>query len=100
MRIRIIQIVKNVKLRAACPIYPVRLGVGRPLWRIQKLRSRGKPKKPLPTSSPSVTINLRNIHIKEVVSMSVNWIKDADEALQKAKEQNKPLLVDFSAAPQ
>ncbi|HTH38358.1 MAG TPA: thioredoxin family protein [Pyrinomonadaceae bacterium] len=32
--------------------------------------------------------------------MSVNWIKDADEALQKAKEQNKPLLIDFSAAPE
>ncbi len=31
--------------------------------------------------------------------MSVNWIKDADEALAAAKEQNKPLLVDFSAAP-
>ena len=40
--------------------------------------------------------------------MSVNWIKDADEALNikdadealnTAKEQNKPLLIDFSAAP-
>jgi len=31
--------------------------------------------------------------------MSVNWIKDADEALTEAKNQNKPLLVDFSAAP-
>ena len=31
--------------------------------------------------------------------MSVNWIKDADEALNTAKEQNKPLLADFSAAP-
>jgi uncharacterized protein YyaL (SSP411 family) len=31
--------------------------------------------------------------------MAVNWIKDADEALTKAQEQNKPLLVDFSAAP-
>jgi len=31
--------------------------------------------------------------------MSVNWIKDADEALAAAKEQNKPLLFDFSAAP-
>jgi len=31
--------------------------------------------------------------------MSVNWIKDADEALEKAKAENKPLLVDFSAAP-
>ena len=32
-------------------------------------------------------------------NMSVNWIKVADEALQQAKDQNKPLLVDFSAAP-
>lgn len=31
--------------------------------------------------------------------MSVNWIKDADEALRRAEEENKPLLVDFSAAP-
>lgn len=31
--------------------------------------------------------------------MSVNWMKDADEALAQAKNQNKPLLVDFSAAP-
>jgi uncharacterized protein YyaL (SSP411 family) len=31
--------------------------------------------------------------------MSINWIKDADEALTKAKEQNMPLLIDFSAAP-
>jgi uncharacterized protein YyaL (SSP411 family) len=31
--------------------------------------------------------------------MSVNWIKDADEALNEAKNKNKPLLIDFSAAP-
>lgn len=31
--------------------------------------------------------------------MSVNWITDSDEALSQAKQQNKPLLVDFSAAP-
>lgn len=31
--------------------------------------------------------------------MSVNWIKDADQALAKAKEQTTPLLIDFSAAP-
>ena len=31
--------------------------------------------------------------------MSVNWIRDADEALEKAKAENKPLLIDFSAAP-
>jgi uncharacterized protein YyaL (SSP411 family) len=31
--------------------------------------------------------------------MPVNWITDADEALAQAKSQNKPLLIDFSAAP-
>ena len=37
--------------------------------------------------------------VQEAIIMSVNWIKDADEALGQAKEQNKPLLIDFSAAP-
>jgi uncharacterized protein YyaL (SSP411 family) len=32
--------------------------------------------------------------------MSVNWITDADDALAQAKDLNKPLLIDFSAAPQ
>jgi hypothetical protein len=31
--------------------------------------------------------------------MSVNWMTDADAALQQAKDQNRPLLIDFSAAP-
>jgi uncharacterized protein YyaL (SSP411 family) len=31
--------------------------------------------------------------------MKINWIKDADAALAEAKTSNKPLLVDFSAAP-
>lgn len=31
--------------------------------------------------------------------MAVDWIRDADEALNQAKEQKKPLLIDFSAAP-
>jgi hypothetical protein len=31
--------------------------------------------------------------------MSVNWITDADEALGQAKQNGKPLLIDFSAAP-
>jgi hypothetical protein len=31
--------------------------------------------------------------------MNIIWIKDADEALNQAKEQNRPLLIDFSAAP-
>jgi uncharacterized protein YyaL (SSP411 family) len=36
---------------------------------------------------------------QEVRKMSVNWIKDADEALDRARTENKPLLIDFSAAP-
>jgi len=31
--------------------------------------------------------------------MLVNWLRDADEALAQAKAENKPLLIDFSAAP-
>jgi uncharacterized protein YyaL (SSP411 family) len=31
--------------------------------------------------------------------MAVEWSKDVDEALATAKEQKKPLLLDFSAAP-
>jgi hypothetical protein len=31
--------------------------------------------------------------------MLVNWKKDVDAALSEAKSQNKPLLIDFSAAP-
>ena len=32
--------------------------------------------------------------------MKVQWLKDADAALAEAKTNNKPLLVDFSAAPE
>jgi len=31
--------------------------------------------------------------------MLVNWIKDAAAALEQSKVDNKPLLIDFSAAP-
>jgi hypothetical protein len=31
--------------------------------------------------------------------MAVQWSKDVDAALIEAKEANKPLLLDFSAAP-
>ena len=31
--------------------------------------------------------------------MAVNFSKDVDNALTQAKEQNRPLLLDFSAAP-
>ena len=31
--------------------------------------------------------------------MAVEWSRDVDAALAKAQEQNKPLLIDFSAAP-
>ena len=32
-------------------------------------------------------------------TMLVNWIKDADAALEQAKTENKLVLIDFSAAP-
>ena len=31
--------------------------------------------------------------------MSIDWIRDADEALRRAAGSGKPLLLDFSAAP-
>jgi uncharacterized protein YyaL (SSP411 family) len=31
--------------------------------------------------------------------MLVNWKKDVDVAFSEAKSQDKPLLIDFSAAP-
>jgi hypothetical protein len=31
--------------------------------------------------------------------MAVKWNKDVDAALAEAKTHNKPLLIDFSAAP-
>ena len=31
--------------------------------------------------------------------MKVQWLKDADAALEQAKTSKKPLFVDFSAAP-
>jgi len=36
---------------------------------------------------------------KKGCAMLVNWKKDVDAALADAKAQNKPLLIDFSAAP-
>lgn len=31
--------------------------------------------------------------------MAVNWSKDVDQALAAAQKQNRPILLDFSAAP-
>ncbi len=31
--------------------------------------------------------------------MAVNWTKDVDAALNEAKQKNRPILLDFSAAP-
>jgi hypothetical protein len=31
--------------------------------------------------------------------MSVNWNKDVDQALDATREQGRPILLDFSAAP-
>jgi len=34
-----------------------------------------------------------------LTSRSVNWSKDIDQTLVAAKEQSRPILLDFSAAP-
>ena len=31
--------------------------------------------------------------------MAVNWSNDVDKALAEAQQQNRPILMDFSAAP-
>lgn len=31
--------------------------------------------------------------------MLVNWLRDVDAALDQARTQEKPVLIDFSAAP-
>ncbi len=31
--------------------------------------------------------------------MAIDWKTNADEALEEAKRENKPLLLDFTAAP-
>ncbi len=31
--------------------------------------------------------------------MAINWSTDVDQTLRQAKEQNRPILLDFSAAP-
>jgi uncharacterized protein YyaL (SSP411 family) len=33
------------------------------------------------------------------VSVAINWSRDVDTAFATAKEQNRPVLLDFSAAP-
>jgi hypothetical protein len=35
----------------------------------------------------------------EVKTMLVNWTTDVEAALETARSENKPLLIDFSAAP-
>jgi hypothetical protein len=32
--------------------------------------------------------------------MGINWSKDVDKTLSDAKEQGRPILLDFSAAPE
>jgi hypothetical protein len=34
-----------------------------------------------------------------MVALAINWLTDADQALQAAKLQSKAALLDFSAAP-
>lgn len=31
--------------------------------------------------------------------MAVNWSRDVDASIARAKEERRPLLIDFSAAP-
>lgn len=31
--------------------------------------------------------------------MPVQWLSDVDDAFKKARENNRPILLDFSAAP-
>jgi len=35
-----------------------------------------------------------------MVAIAIQWLEDADQALQLAKNQQKAALLDFSAAPQ
>jgi len=35
----------------------------------------------------------------EEANMAVNWSKDIDQTFAAAKEQSRPILLDFSAAP-
>ncbi len=32
-------------------------------------------------------------------NMAVNWSRDIDQGLAEAKDQSRPILLDFSAAP-
>jgi len=31
--------------------------------------------------------------------MAIEWVRDVDEAIRRARESGKPVLADFSAAP-
>ncbi len=37
--------------------------------------------------------------LKPEADMGVTWSRDIDRSLAEAKEQNRPILLDFSAAP-
>jgi len=39
------------------------------------------------------------LHSLQEAIMSVSWNKNVDSALHQASEENKPLFLDFSAAP-
>jgi len=36
---------------------------------------------------------------RTMVALAISWLKDADQALQVSKNQQKAALLDFSAAP-
>jgi len=47
---------------------------------------------------PSVVVSAI-LKLSGGLKMNIKWIKDAEDALNRAKDQKKPLLIDFSAAP-
>jgi hypothetical protein len=52
-----------------------------------------------PWSNDFASFSRTKLCSKKGCAMLVNWKKDVDAALAEAKAQNKPLLIDFSAAP-
>ena len=51
-----------------------------------------------PIGAQAAVLSRRTILIRSRI-MGVNWSKDIDQTLAAAKEQSRPVLLDFSAAP-
>lgn len=62
-------------------------------------RSATLPLRSLPRDNHSAPRPAEVLNSLKEGTMLVNWIKDADAALEQVKADNKPLLIDFSAAP-